>query len=84
MTTLSWKRKLSTNVQSKSATLFKNNTTEDNEEVEEDWMNLLPRKKSMLEDSNVKSTRLMEEGIILAEQERLVFLLHEINLEYDK
>ncbi|ESP03306.1 hypothetical protein LOTGIDRAFT_56543, partial [Lottia gigantea] len=72
MTSFGWKRKVGEKVVQEATTSFsKNSKDEEDCEADVDWLNLLPKNKSLkLEDNIGKSKRLKKEGIILAEAER--------------
>lgn len=70
-----WKRKLGEKVSKEASDTFSNDTEDEksegisNEEI--DWLTLVPvRKNICLEDAKGKSSRLKEEGTVLAESER--------------
>jgi len=75
-TTFGWKRKLPQNVARKRAAVFNENNhipdNDENEPFEVDWRVLLVKRRGVLsiEDSVVKSKRLEDEGVALAEQQR--------------
>ena len=74
-TSFGWKRKLPQNVAQKRAAIFdesnqKPNISED-EPFEVDWGVLLVKRGVMsIEDTVIKSKRLEDEGVALAEQQR--------------
>ncbi|XP_066922027.1 tetratricopeptide repeat protein 33-like [Clytia hemisphaerica] len=72
MASLTWKKSRK-NVSSSAAKLFQNEDEEENEEeIIEDWRDIVPSKKSkvMLEDSVQKSKRLVNDATQLADEER--------------
>ena len=75
-TKFGWKRRLPQNVARKRAALFDESSQNPDEDVEEpfelDWRVLLVRRRGVqsIEDSVVKSKRLENEGVSLAEQQR--------------
>ena len=74
-TTFGWKRKFPQNVAGKRAAVFDESNQipndDKNEPFEEDWRVLLVKRRALsIEDSVVKSKRLQDEGVALAEQER--------------
>lgn len=83
-TTFGWKRKLPQNVTRKRAAVFdEGNQIPDNDEdepFEEDWRVFLVKRRGILsiEDSVMKSKRLEDEGVSLAEQQRCVNLKYMI------
>ena len=72
-TSFSWKRKRCENVKKVSLSPFSEDTSETNEPFVDDWRILAKKNKllSCLEDRIAKSTRLKNEGVALAELERL-------------
>jgi len=74
MTSFGWKRKIGSQVSKIVSQKFKENAKEHdgslvNDEV--DWLTLAPKRHCLqLEDAVVKSARLRQEGITLAESER--------------
>ncbi|XP_068709651.1 tetratricopeptide repeat protein 33-like [Montipora foliosa] len=75
-TTFGWKRKLPQNVARKRAALFDDSNqiaeNDENGPYEEDWRVLLVKRSGILsiEDSLIKSKRLEDEGVSLAEEQR--------------
>lgn len=74
-TSFGWKRKLSQNITRKRARAFdeSNQTPDDGEDepFELDWRVLLVQRGALsIEDNVVKSKRLQDEGVTLAEQQR--------------
>ena len=75
-TTFGWKRKLPQNVARKRAALFDDSNqiaeNDENGPYEEDWRVLLVKRSGILsiEDSLIKSKRLKDEGVSLAEEQR--------------
>ena len=75
-TTFGWKRKLPQNVARKRAALFDDSNqiaeNDENGPYEEDWRALLVKRSGILsiEDSLIKSKRLEDEGVSLAEEQR--------------
>ncbi|CAH3199119.1 unnamed protein product, partial [Porites evermanni] len=74
-TTFGWKRKCPQNLARKRAALFDESNQipneDDNEPFEEDWRVLLVKRGVLgIEDSVLKSKRLQDEGVALAEQQR--------------
>lgn len=77
-TTFSWKRKFPQNLARKRAALFDESNQIPNEDesepFEEDWRVLLVKRGVLgIEDSVLKSKRLQDEGVALAEQQRYMY-----------
>ncbi|XP_052102592.1 tetratricopeptide repeat protein 33-like [Mytilus californianus] len=72
MTSFSWKKKTGSNVKRSVSTAFEEDTKDDNEQLEGVyWLTLVPHRKVIcLEDALSKSSRLKNEGSLLAESER--------------
>lgn len=74
MTSFLWKRKAGGNISKETSKNFEANSKPDGEDLsdcEVDWISLAPRRKVIcLEDAAVKSNRLKQEGVTLAEAER--------------
>lgn len=72
MTSFSWKKKTGSSVKRSVSSAFEEDTKDDNEQLEGvDWLTLVPHRKIVcLEDALSKSTRLKNEGSLLAESER--------------
>lgn len=74
-TTFGWKRRLPQNVAQKRAAVFDESNqipdSDENDPFEVDWRVLLVKRGVLsIEDSVMKSKRLENEGVALAEQER--------------
>lgn len=70
-----WKRKLGDRVSKEASNTFSNDAEDEkSQEISNDdidWLTLVPIRKNMrLEDAIGKSSRLKEEGTVLAESER--------------
>lgn len=77
-TTFRWKRKCPQNLARKRAALFDESNQIPNEDesepFEEDWRVLLVKRGVLgIEDSVLKSKRLQDEGVALAEQQRYMY-----------
>jgi hypothetical protein len=75
MTSFSWKRKFGEKVSKKLSQSFEDNSKDQHgDNLEEvDWLTVVPKKKVIcLEDGRAKSSRLKQEGSLLAESERYV------------
>ena len=77
-TTFGWKRKCPQNLARKRAALFDESNQipneDDSEPFEEDWRVLLVKRGVLgIEDSVLKSKRLQDEGVALAEQQRYMY-----------
>jgi len=77
-TTFGWKRKFPQNLARKRAALFDESNQipneDDNEPFEEDWRVLLVKRGVLgIEDCVLKSKRLQDEGVALAEQRRYMY-----------
>jgi hypothetical protein len=75
MTSFGWKRKIGHNVSKAISHKFEDNAKDSVDDAVEsgeiDWLSLAPKRHCpRLEDSIVKSARLRQEGIVLAETER--------------
>lgn len=72
MTSFAWKKKTGFNVKRSVSAAFAEDTKDENDQLEGvDWLTLVPHRKLVcLEDAISKSSRLKDEGSVLAESER--------------
>lgn len=77
MTSFSWKKKTGSSVKRDVSVAFEEDTKNENDQLEGvDWLTLVPHKKIVcLEDAVCKSSRLKDEGSLLAQSERFDWLI---------
>lgn len=82
MTSFGWKRKIGSSVVKNVSEKFENSAKDQDESLlsdEVDWLTLAPKRlRLQLEDAVVKSGRLRQEGITLAESERYLAVLTDV------
>ena len=68
-----WKRKIGSNISKSALNAFESQSKNEEEDSEVDWLSLVPVKRTNvigLEDGKAKSSRLIQEGSVLASSER--------------